>query len=69
MEKDKKKSKILIFIPAYNVEKKIVNVLSKIPNDIFQKDHIHILIIEDNSKDETRQTIENHLKKIGDTFS
>ena len=31
------KKKILIFIPAYNVEKKILAVLNKIPKIIFKK--------------------------------
>ena len=30
------KKKILIFIPAYNVEKKIYSVIERIPKEIFQ---------------------------------
>ena len=33
----KNKKKILIFIPAYNVEKKILTVLKRIPKEIFIK--------------------------------
>ena len=47
------KDKILIFIPAYNVEKKIAKVLKRIPKIVFKKFNIKILIIEDNSKDKS----------------
>lgn len=43
---------ILIFIPAYNVEKKIYSVIERIPIKIFEN-KIKILIINDNSKDKT----------------
>ena len=62
MDKITNKKKFLIFIPAYNVEKKIVNVLKKMRKNIFDEHFIHILIIEDFSKDNTKQTIENYLK-------
>tara|TARA_B100001123_G_scaffold447470_1_gene605084 strand:+ start:1431 stop:2171 length:741 start_codon:yes stop_codon:yes gene_type:complete len=53
--------KFLIFIPAYNVEKKIVGVLNKIPDEVKKKYHVKILIIEDFSKDNTLKTIEKYL--------
>ena len=56
------KKRILIFIPAYNVEKKIINVLKNIPQNIFNEHVIRILIIEDFSKDNTKHIIENCLK-------
>ena len=59
----KNKKKILIFIPAYNVEKKIIQVLKKIPKSIFKKYNIKIIIIEDHSKDRTLQVIKNFIKK------
>jgi len=59
-----KKEKILIFIPSYNVEKKIEKVLKKIPKIIFRKYNIKILIIEDNSTDRTLQVIKKIKKKI-----
>ena len=62
MDKITNKKKFLIFIPAYNVEKKIVSVLKKIPKNIFDEHFVHILIIEDFSKDNTKLTIENYLK-------
>ena len=51
------KKKILIFIPAYNVEKKIYSVIERIPKTIFQNNHIEILIINDCSKDKTYEEI------------
>ena len=56
------KKKILIFIPAYNVEKQILRVLKRIPIEILKKYFIRILIIEDFSKDNTKQVIEDYIK-------
>ena len=60
------KEKILIFIPAYNVEKKITKVLNKIPKIVFNKYNIKILVIEDNSSDKTLSVIKKVIKKEGD---
>ena len=60
------KEKILIFIPAYNVEKKITKVLNKIPKIIFNKYNIKIIVIEDNSNDKTLSVIKKVIKKRGD---
>ena len=56
------KKKILIFIPAYNVEKQILRVLKRIPFELLKKYFIRILIIEDFSKDNTKQIIEDYIK-------
>ena len=56
--KDKKLKKILIFIPAYNVEKKIFKTVRDIPKNVFKKNKISILIINDNSKDKTSSEIQ-----------
>ena len=56
------KKKILIFVPAYNVEKQILRVLKRIPIEVLKKYFIRILIIEDFSKDNTKQIVENYLK-------
>ena len=56
------KKKILIFIPAYNVEKQIVHVLKRIPTELLIEHFIRILIIEDFSKDNTKHIIEEYLK-------
>ena len=57
------KKKILIFIPAYNVEKKIISVLKKIPKLIFKKYNIKIIIIDDHSKDNTLKIIKRFIQK------
>ena len=62
--KDVTEKKILIFIPAYNVEKQILRVLRKIPLEKLNNHFIRILIIEDNSKDKTRQIVEDYLKEV-----
>ena len=59
----KNKKKILIFIPAYNVEKRILHVLKRIPENLFNEHFISILIIEDFSKDKTKYIIEEYIKK------
>ena len=56
------KKKILIFIPAYNVEKKIADVLNRIPKEIFNDHLTSILIIDDFSKDNTRSVIKKYLE-------
>ena len=62
--KDVTQKKVLIFIPAYNVEKQILRVLKKIPLEKLNNHFIRILIIEDNSKDKTRQVVEDYLKEV-----
>ena len=59
--------KILIFVPAYNVEKKIFSVIERIPNSIFKNNDINILIINDASTDNTHHEIER-IKKISTTL-
>ena len=56
--------KILIFIPAYNVEKKIFSVIERIPNSIFDDNEIDILIINDASTDNTEGEIEKIKKNF-----
>ena len=51
-------NKILIFIPAYNVEKKVFKVVDDIQKKIFVDKKTDILIINDNSKDKTKIVIE-----------
>ena len=51
------KKKILIFIPSYNVEKKIYSVIKRIPKKIFENDIISILIVNDFSIDRTGEEI------------
>ncbi len=58
------KNRILIFIPAYNVEKKIFSVIERIPNSIFDDNEIDILIINDASTDNTEGEIEKIKKNF-----
>ena len=58
--------KILIFIPAYNVEKKIINVLQRIPENIFDNFFIRILIVEDCSVDKTKFVIDEYINSKSD---
>ena len=58
-----KKKRILIFIPAYNVETKIISVIKRIPKYIFKHYYIKILIIEDHSTDNTLKAINKFLQK------
>ena len=60
--------KILIFIPAYNVEKKIYSVVSRIPKNIFQDNSIEILIINDFSTDNTISEINRTLNDFDYKF-
>lgn len=55
--------KILIFIVAYNAEKTILNVLSRIPPAIAKLDH-QVLIIDDCSTDKTFSTAVEHLARF-----
>jgi glycosyltransferase involved in cell wall biosynthesis len=64
MQQNADKKKILIFIPAYNVEKRVLNVIKQIPKKIFSEHLVRILIIEDFSKDNTIKIIEDYLKTL-----
>ena len=68
MDDLKSKKKFLIFIPAYNVEKKILSVLKRIPNEVFDKYYVRILIIEDFSKDNTKSIINEYMKTRNDNL-
>ena len=67
MHKSEDKKKILIFIPAHNVEKKIYSVVQRIPISIFI-DEIKILIINDSSTDNTKIEIEKIFKNFNYNF-
>ena len=56
-------SKTLIFLPCYNVEKKIEKVVNKIDIDIVKNKNIKFLFINDNSSDGTVDKITKVIKK------
>ena len=43
----KKKTKLLIFIVAYNAEKTIESVIKRIPKSLFNKFNLEVIIIDD----------------------
>jgi glycosyltransferase involved in cell wall biosynthesis len=45
--------KIIIYIPAYNEEEEISNVIANIPKDISGVDEITLLVVDDGSTDKT----------------
>ena len=54
--------RLLIFIVAYNAEKKIASVLQRIPQEIFRRSDLstEVLIIDDCSSDKTFATAHTH---------
>ena len=58
------KSKILIFIPCYNVENFVYDLVNQIPKKIFKDNYVKLLIINDCSIDKTS----NEIKKIKKKF-
>ena len=60
---NKPKLKVLIFVVAYNAEKTITNVIDRIPSLLAQNYEISLLIIDDESKDNTQKIAKNHLDK------
>jgi len=57
--------RVLIFIVAYNAEKTIGSVLSRIPQSLHNP-AVEVLIIDDSSKDSTFATGLEHEKREGD---
>jgi glycosyltransferase involved in cell wall biosynthesis len=47
------KQRLLIFIVAYNAEKTIEDVLSRIPKSLAADYHVEVLVIDDSSQDQT----------------
>jgi glycosyltransferase involved in cell wall biosynthesis len=64
MESNPINKKILIFIPAYNVEKELFSVIKRIPKKIFKNKNLKVLIINDNSSDQTNIEIVKIKKKF-----
>lgn len=51
-----------IFVPAYNVEKTLCAVLSKIPESVWHRSSV--FVIDDGSQDGTRQSFEKYLEMV-----
>ena len=63
------KKKLLIFVVAYNAEKTIQSVISRIPKkNLLNKYNLEILIIDDASKDKTFQ-ISKEIQILQDYYS
>ncbi|WP_084362185.1 glycosyltransferase family 2 protein [Robertmurraya korlensis] len=48
-----KKQKVIVFLPAYNEEESIGDVIKGIPRDFHYKVEVHVLVIDDGSSDQT----------------
>jgi len=59
-----KKSRLLIFIVAYNAEKTIAWVLRRIPEELIDQFEVEVLIIDDKSKDNTFKVSVDHEKQF-----
>ena len=57
--------RVLVFIVAYNAERTIANVLSRIPPELRNR-NVEVLIIDDSSKDRTFATGLEHEDQISD---
>jgi glycosyltransferase involved in cell wall biosynthesis len=55
--------RVLVFIVAYNAEKTIASVLSRIP-EVLRTPNVEVLIIDDFSRDETFQAGLNHADQV-----
>lgn len=49
------KQKVIVFLPAYNEEESIAEVIKKIPRNIHPSVSVQILVVDDGSKDRTVQ--------------
>jgi glycosyltransferase involved in cell wall biosynthesis/SAM-dependent methyltransferase len=62
------KPRLLILIVAYNAEKTIANVLTRIPDAIAAEYNAEILVIDDASKDQTFERSMDHLQSGSSAF-
>lgn len=51
-----------VFVPAYNVEKTLAAVLSKIPESVWSRSQV--LVVDDGSRDGTRNSYEQYLEGL-----
>ena len=56
-----KQLRVLILILAYNAEKTIESVLDRIPRELAQQYDVHVLVLDDGSRDATHALAKKHL--------
>lgn len=54
--------RVLILILAYNAEKTIESVLDRIPRELAQQYDVHVLVLDDGSRDATHALAKKHLE-------
>ena len=57
-----KQLRVLILILAYNAEKTIESVLDRIPRELAQQYDVHVLVLDDGSRDATHALAKKHLE-------
>jgi cellulose synthase/poly-beta-1,6-N-acetylglucosamine synthase-like glycosyltransferase len=58
-----KKPKVSVIVPCYNEEKFIAKCLNSLIEQDFPKERMEVLVVDGNSKDNTRETIKEYIKK------
>ena len=53
--------RLLVFIPAYNAEATIADVLDRIPRELAHRHEVHVLVSDDGSRDRTFEKAREHL--------
>lgn len=56
--------RVLILILAYNAEKTIVSVLDRIPRELAGQYDVHVLVLDDGSRDATWEPARGHLERF-----
>ena len=56
---------ISVIVPTYNRENRVINTIESIVNQTYK--NLEIIVVDDGSKDNTQQVVENYLKKTGVT--
>lgn len=56
---------ISVIVPTYNRENRVINTIESIVNQTYK--NLEIIVVDDGSKDNTQQVVENYLEKTGVT--
>jgi hyaluronan synthase len=59
---------VSVIVPVYNEENGITQTIDSILNSDYPKDKLELIVIDDKSKDNTLQTIQNHQQKTNNNF-